>query len=542
MEILSATDEKDLQLFFETLTEEEIQSFCSSKVYYRAVEYYENSHVSKVHFNAGKTQLTAKVRGSENYKVSILLKNNAVYATCTCPNDEMICKHCLAVMMFAVYENVEMDNRKNRRANDDIKKYLYSQSKEELVGLLMKYAPSEFLTEIDNRNLGAEEAHNNFKKAERGIKELFENYDALYDPATFENELTKKIKKLSGLEKSLANELKELIIYVIKEIENVLDQGYLYDQYSDYSFGPSEEFYAFITNCISVLDFKQKTEFINKLEVIIGESSYSTFSDFSTIIKKAFTRDDLPRLKTMLLRDYQSLPYTLLENYYQCVSESMSIEERKKILVVLKEGECSWAIKLAELLNIEGKQKESIAILEQWLSKDTQNYANEEIYFLYLDLLKQENIDLQQAAKDFITRCPSESMLKKIATLLPSEAHLFEQLLERGNPQKLLDYLENSGRLKDALGLVKRNKHIWVDRVFSFYKRNKEEFPQDAEKFFCRMIDENLQNMGDHHYYAIVDSLQHLKKINSEATEKLVHNIRLNYKRRSKLMSIISKV
>ena len=542
MEVLSTTEEKDLEQFFEMLGEEEIQSLSSRKVYYRAMEYYENNHVSKVHFNADKTLLTAKVRGSENYKVSIQLKNNAVYATCTCPSDDMVCKHRLAVMMFAVNEVIEIDTTKNRRVNDDIKKHLNSQSKEKLVDLVMKYAPSEFLTEISNRHMGSEEAHTVFKKTERGVKELFKNYDALYDPATFENELIKKIKKLSGLEKSLVKELAELIIYIIEEVENAFEEGYLYDHYNDYSFEPSEQFYSFIANYISVLDFKQKTEFIVKLGDIINGSSYSTFSDFNSIIEKAFNKDDLPLLKNMLMSNYQSLPYALIENYYQCVAGSMSIEERKIILTVLKEGECSWVIELAELLNSEGKQKESIAIIKQWLSKNAQSFPEEEIYFLYLDLLKQENIDLQQVAKNSITRCPSESMLKKIATLLPSETHVFEKFLEKENPQNLLDYLENSGRLKDALDLTKRNKHIWEDRIFSFYKKNKEEFPQEAENYFCSVIDKNLQNTGDHHYYAIADSLQHLKKINSEITHRLVLDIRLNYKRRSKLMSIMSKV
>lgn len=427
-------------------------------------------------------------------------------------------------------------------ADINVKKYLHSLSKGKLVDLVMKYAPEKYFTGIINNHSNNSEAQIKFKKAERNIQKIFKDHGLLHSPGEFEDALMKEISKLSGLEKLLNKELGELILYIIEEVENAFDEGYLYDDYGDYQFEPPEALYSFIVNYANALNLKQKTEFLKKIDGIVDQSSYSTFYGLYQLFERIFNEEDLPYLKNMLMDSYKDQPYQLVENYYHCVVGLLSNDERKKILSVLKEGGSSRIIELVELLNLEGKRKDGIEVLKQWLSVNAKGLIEENIYFLYLDLLKAENLNLQNVAKQSITRCPTCSMLQKIATLLPGEISVHEGILERENPEELLDYLEHSGRLSEGLDLVKRNKNILEDRVFNFYKKNKKRFPHDAGEYFCKMIDKNLQNTGDHYYHAIADALQQIKKINPRHADKLTSDIRLNYKRRSKLMSIISKV
>lgn len=542
MEALLTTEEKDLQHFFASLTEEEIQSLGYSKTYYRAVEYYENNHVGKAHFSADRTTLTAKVRGSENYKVQIQLANGEVHSICTCPFDGIVCKHGLAVMIFAINEVVEVGIAKNGQSSEDIKKYLHAQSKEKLVDLVLKYAPGEFLREIGNKHLNTTEATAVFKKAKRGVEELFRNGNVLYDPATFGDQLVKKITKLSGLEKSLSRNIAEFIIYIVEKIEDAIDDGYLYDQYNDYSFEPPEEFYEFITRFVSAISFNEKTDFIKRLEVTISNSSYTTFHDIYGQLRQCFAADELLELKALLISSYKDLPETVVETYYRQVSSTLSGEEKEKILEVLAHRDDSWAIELAELLNGTGRRNKSIPMLRRLISEEAEGLADEKLCFLYLDQMKAEKLDLYEAIMKCMKQCPSANMLRRATELLPSESTACEEILEKQSPEELLNYLESADRTMDGLALIKRNKDIWHDRVFTFYKKNKKTFSAEAEKYFVRTIRENLENTGDQYYYTIADSLKQLKSINKETAHQMILHLRQNYKRRSKLMSIISDI
>jgi hypothetical protein len=83
---------------------------------------------------------------------------------------------------------------------------------------------------------------------------------------------------------------------------------------------------------------------------------------------------------------------------------------------------------------------------------------------------------------------------------------------------------------------------IWGDRVFGFYKKNKKHFSADAVKYFSKTINENLQHTGDHYYHTITEALQQLKKIDVKLADRLKTDMRLHYKRRSKLMAMISDI
>ena len=163
--ILLITKEKDLEQFFETFSEEEIQNHCPSEICYRGTEYFENNFVSNGVFNADKTVLTAKVSGSRDYTIQIRLKHGTVDVSCTCPYDDL-CKHVVAVMMYAANERIEVEVTGPAGRSDEVKKYLSDLSKQELVNLLMDHAPDEFFINIDNKCSPSSEAQKIFSKGQ----------------------------------------------------------------------------------------------------------------------------------------------------------------------------------------------------------------------------------------------------------------------------------------------------------------------------------------------------------------------------------------
>lgn len=537
MPVIFSTAKKDLNHFFEMLSQEEIKDCCERKIYYRGREYYESGAVTDVTLNADKTSLTAIVNGSESYAVQISLGKAEISAKCNCPYGG-ICKHIIALLIYAHHE-INFIEPASSASEVDIKQHLQTLSKTDLIDLVVKYAPPQYFVKVKNSFSGVADAQSIFKKTEHSIQKIFNSQGLLYDPNDFENAILKEIKKLSGLEKHLTEELGNLILYIIREVDKAIYEGYLYDHYNDETFELPQEFNELILTYTLTLSYLKKTAFLAELDSILRESEYDIFGDLQELFGKSFTEEDIPYLKDLLINKYASLSVDLVESYYQKVCPLLSDEEKEKILPVLIEKDGDWLIEYAQLLYNGNRQKESLNVVGKWLNRNEYAYGKENVYCFYLDLLKRDNNDLSKVTKKAIADCSTHSMLQKIADLLPDNLPAYEVILEERNAGELLTFLERSGRLKDALTLIRRRKDIWESQTYNFFKAYKKDFPAEAEEFFYNIIEKNLEHSGDNYYYNVADAIEQIKKVNAALASKLRKDICLNYKRRKKLVSIL---
>lgn len=426
-------------------------------------------------------------------------------------------------------------------SNNVVQTYLQTLTKKELAGLVMRYAPQHYFLEIQNKFAGREEAVTAFMKAKRALQKIFKGPEILYEPYEFEEAFTAEIEKISGLEVHLKEELEELIFYIFQEVENAFDEGYLYDNYSDDFFESPEVFDKFVLNYALTLSYEEKTGFLGRLDSLLREAGYSTFDSLRSIGEQAFDKEDLPYLKQLLLDNVAILSPHLVENYYRATRSLLSDKEKEKVLSRLKDSSSDWLIELVELFRVNNRIRESIDILNRWLDKNLHTYPSE-VYFLYLDLLKDEKEQLAVAAKKAISHCTTLGMLQKIVSLLPAgaDSEACEQILRKKSPEQMLNYLEACNRPDEGLALIRQSKGIWESRVDSFFKKHKNKFPKEAEEHFCKTIEKNLEHAGDHYYRAIADALEQLQTINVEMAETLLNEIRMNYRRRRNLMSLLA--
>jgi uncharacterized Zn finger protein len=539
---LFITQQNNLSDFFTTISEDDIQGCCESKVYHRGVEYYEFGNVADVSYNIDKTRLKTQVEGSSDYIVIISLQNGHIEGTCTCPYEEGICKHIIASLLFAIDESSEIDDVPDaQNPGTDINQYLLSLSKNELISLVKKFAPEQFWVEVKNKFSDSTSAQNIFKKVERNIQKIFNNSDCLYDIGVFSAALDKEIEKLSGLEKQLKNEVEELLFYIISEVDNAFDEGYLYDDYNDYNYEPSEEFNGFVTSYARSLNYEEKTAFLTKLDTVLQEQSYETYRSLEQLSGTVFTEDNLPALKHMLVNDYKNISPRLIENYYERVHHLLTEQEKEVILTEIQNISSKWIIELAGLYDSQNRSTKAVDTIKIWLSRNGA-FGAEKVHMLYLDLLAKAGLNLSEAANVAITKCPSCAMLQKIASLTSDGLSNYEQILKQKAAEQLLEYLELNNRLPEALTLIKQSKAIWPERIFDFFKKHKKHFPSDAEKYFSEVINKNLEYTGDNYYYTISDIIQQLKQINKALAAEYLADIRVNYKRRRKLISILSNL
>ncbi len=541
MYTLFSTQLNSLSDFFKTLNREEIKNCCAPVVYSRGKEYFKDESVVSAVYNNNQTNLKTTVEGTSKYTVNISLLNKKIQGTCTCPFDG-VCKHMVASLLFGIKENSEIETSFDvKKSGNEILQYLNALSKDDLVSLIVKYAPEQYFTEIKNKFSNSDTAKALFKKISQKIYKIFKNDESLYDPDDFSAILDNEILKLSGLEMQLKDEIKGLIFHIIEKIDEAFDEGYLYDHYEDNNYEPSEEFISFIVNYVSCLDLEEKTSFILELDEVLNNESYTTFECLSDLSLKVYSEKDLPSLKDLLIRDYETFSPQLIENYYEKTCQLLSIREKELILIEIQDFDHKWLIELANLYKSQNELNKAISVVKNWLARNKNQYGDEDIYIFYLDLLALAKTELYQIAKEAIAKCPTSTMLQKISSLGTGQLSEYESILAQRNEGEMLDYLECNKRHSEALNLIKHGKNIQTSQLNKFFKKHKRLFPAEAEEYFTKIINNNLQIAGDSYYQAIADAMHELIKINPGLAHTYLNEIRFNYKRRRNLISILSK-
>jgi uncharacterized Zn finger protein len=542
MHTLFTTFQKDLNAFFRSLQADDIRDCCSPAIYRRGEEYFEEDAVERITYNDTKTLLKATVCGGDDYTVTIALRDGEVSGSCTCPyGDE--CKHIVATLLCAADDDTEFEIERmdDGDAENLFHQYLQNLSKDELVALVEKFASEQFRTEVKNRFANANSAQKTFNKVEQKIRKMFDNHNLMHVPEDFNNALDNELEKLSGFEKPLCKEIEGLLLYIIERVDDAFDDGYLYDDYGDDYYVASHVFKEFVVRYVACLNNSEKTKFIAKLDDALQEQSYSTFESLREVANSAFSDDDLPHLKNVLMSDYKNISSELAGKYYDRVSSLLSYDEKATVLEILLKGSDKRAIELAALHDAHGNLSKAIETLSAWLAENRSSYySRENAWSFYLDLLKKGNRDLTDIAADAIINCSTDTMLSKIVSITAGDPACYELQLEEKNAGAMLRYLQKENRLPEALALMKRRSNISEDLVHDFFKAHKMVFPDDATTHFCKVIDKNLKETGDRYYEAIADTIRQMMKVNQGKANEYLVNIRTNYKRRRNLMAMLN--
>jgi uncharacterized Zn finger protein len=132
------------------LTPRHLRGLAGSRFYERGDEYYRTGRVTSLVVRGDTVRAT--VRGSHDYRVSLAVEGGDFEYDCTCPlgDDDLFCKHCVAVGLAAAFgepgeEAVGGAPAGSRRAAtmDDVRAYLERQPTSALVELLVSQAAED---------------------------------------------------------------------------------------------------------------------------------------------------------------------------------------------------------------------------------------------------------------------------------------------------------------------------------------------------------------------------------------------------------------
>ena len=537
-------DNKSFLSYIDNLTEDAIKSNSDYVIYQRGREYYDKGLVKSVSFDSAENTVSAIVKGGEKYKVRIFPENDEIKGYCSCPYED-VCKHITAVLILisenGFDEKPELTVPKSDRDNKKVlwKKYLDSLSHEELVVLVDKYAPSQYKTEIINRNSGKSEAKAIFRKTRNKIENLFKNEELLFSPSEFEGALLNNLNKLKGFESHLEIEIGELILLIITEVNSAFEGGYLYiEDFRGDDYFESEDFCDFIAGFVRQLDFVEKIEFLEGLDESLNYMGYSTFEQIGLDFSVYFQENEKKMICEFLLKNADRLSISYISRFYKGISDLLKETEKIKLLKRLKEENETDLIEYCTILMSNEKDEEAFTELESIILSERAIW-NPEINLLYLELSMVLCKDLRTAALRAMNNCPIAKVLLQIKRMNIREYSEISDILKNKNPEEYLICLEKEKSFAEAVDFI-NSGNINEGQAFGFYKRNKMHVAGDAEKFFVNRIKKELPFTGESHYLKIAEALDQISAINMERAVKISGELSTQYKRRTSLIKMIS--
>jgi len=545
-EFLFEAESNDIKGCLCNLTEDDIESCCKYKIFNRGYDYYHDGMVEYIHINKNANTISAAVKGTREYDVEIYIDNGEVHGSCSCEYYN-VCKHIIATLLNIVDDGIENipENEiiqvPTINSLEFIKSHLQQLPKEELVNLVMKFAPENYIIQIQNSKTDKKDAGKIFTKVEKKILGFFNDEELLWDPSGMETALMNQLNKLKGLEKQLSDVIGKLILKIMMEVNEAFDEGYLYiDNYYEEDYFESQEFDNYVILYIKQLPFKEKISFLQEIDNALGQMSYSTFEGIPNKYSSCFISEESKKMTEYIIANDYNMHESLISNLFNIIERNLSIGEKEKILNRISNVTQDHFISLLELQISQDRYKEAYEQVEKYLLLN-KGFVENKILELYLDLCIKAGSDFYKAAMASINHNPNEKILIKIKSFDIVDIKTFEDILKDKNPHDLLSYFEKEKRLDDAVDLISNSDEFYDETIFYFYKRNKKNLTSEAEQYFLNRIDANLTSAGDSYYSKIAETISQLKQINFKLSQEIVADIRMNYKRRTKLMSILQR-
>jgi len=525
------------------ISEEDVKDCCDYKIFSRGLEYYQEGRVEDLLHNSANNTVVATVNGTMEYQIEFYMEDGGIYSTCDCPYNG-ICKHTVAALMSIVHEgtdyikSIAITGPSTVQSLGFLEKHLESHSKKDLIKLVMKFAPMDFVTEIRNREVLKTDAEAIIRKAEMKIRKFFENDELLYDPSGMEEELMLQLNTLKGLESQAGAEIGELILFIIRSIENAFNKGYLYlDHYYQDEYFESEEFCEYVISYVKHLSFEVKTNYLRQLDQALNEMSYDTFHVIEESYHRFFLESERSALKSFVTHE-TSLPVSLVSRLYEFLEPGLDAAEKEAMLRIIGITDHEHFIRLCQLLYEQHRFREISGLInEDPYGKD--HLGDYRVALMYLDAANNLDMDMDEVSEVVTQECPRASVLQKIRILKGTVSNGCEEIVRQRNLEELLTFYEMENRMKDALALVQEPNLLYDDVAFVFYKKNHNHFPTETESFLRDRIEKDLKYTGKNHYERIAESLDLMKRINPVRSRKIAEEIRTNFKRRTSLMAVI---
>ncbi len=388
------------------LSEKTLLEYAGSRSFERGAEYFQGENVFGLAEYQGK--IVAKVSGTHDYQVKLWADDEGYLEyDCGCPYaaEGNFCKHCVAVGLawLAEKEGVQKQNARGKKKKtnlDDVRDYLLTREKTELVEMLMqevltneKLRGSLLLAIAKSNPQGVD--INAFR---REIKRVFNfehyDYDDYYGSIDTE-EMEQVVSSIADLlEEGHAETVIDLCEYALKRgskaTDYIHDEGEFYnvlEELQDIHYEACEKAKPDGEKLARRLFDWELNEggdvfyrAVDRYADIIGKKGLKVYRQ---LIEKEFEK--LPELKPGDSKSFQGNRYRITN-----IMESLALAEGDiEKLVEIKSRDLSSQSNYLEIAEIYSANKQPDKVLE-WAERGVQDFSKNELDWRLGDFLAQE--------------------------------------------------------------------------------------------------------------------------------------------------------
>lgn len=538
------------------LTELHLDSVFPIAILGRGYTSYHDQCIKGMEFLPG--QVNARVAGQEVYETTLTKVDQALFGACTCPFDGR-CKHQAALLIYLIKYATKEDFKEldrpehTARVTPTFRAYLETLEKEELLELVLRFAPETYEQSILLRFADRETKLKAFNRGKKRIEKLFRR--ELYDIEDFEENLDEIVEELRVLWPHLPEELTGLFVDIIGRVSDSFEEGYLYDHYGDSSYD-GLVFGAYLAEFAAGLPAPLLENLLPKIWEAINGMGYTTFENFFREFLKRLPPEHFVPLKDAVLTHELlfDLDQWSQKEYYEIIQPVLSETERLSLLEELGATNEYFTLKLSEYWEGKSEINKAVQILaEQLISSGDRPYYG---HSSDRGALYRKRIELEEKHFDgtetplfclhYISELPSEETLRYVGQTIPQKQKDFEAILEQKNPSALAVYLEKENRLVEIPPLFEK----YPDRFwgygeaspYAFFRRHKNIFQKGALKVFEHVLEQELLHTGDRHYEVVTKTLLEIRSLKDpDAFRRQLIEIKAAYKRRRNLMALLNE-
>ncbi|MEW6086778.1 MAG: DUF6880 family protein [bacterium] len=295
----------------EVLTRKALKQIAGERSFGRGEDYFSNGQVYAMVEYEGK--ITAKVRGTSEYRVKLWVADKELNYSCNCPVGAggEFCKHCVAIGLAYLDQQknggaVLQKSKKPSVTMDDIRNYLETRDKKTLLDMLMKQV-------FDDDRLREQLLMKAAKKGNKGI-----------DLAAFRAVINSAVRVDDFVDYNSVYNYTNGIDNVVDSIEDLLKEGYVSEviELSEYALESVEEAMSFVDDSDGNMG-----DILGKLQEIHHSACKKAKPDPEIMAKKLFEWE--------LRAEY--------DVFYGAVSTYADVLGEKGLAVYRKLAEDEWA-------------------------------------------------------------------------------------------------------------------------------------------------------------------------------------------------------
>jgi len=441
--------------------------------------------------------------------------------------------------------------------------HLQTLSKNELISLLIQFAPQSFRDTIQNKDdasklktASSSQQDQIFKDLRSKIEKLFVKEIYVQDIEAFEAKMLVYFEKMRGLWSSKTQEIVELFYWIFEQVDEKFENGELWgygDEWGVELYFEGEELLEYLIEFVKEIPIKEKAQALSTLWEGLNGMGHDTFYNFKTRLDEYLLPTDAKELKTFFMKEvnlgqFQNEQQIFIFDFL--TPELTPSEYETFLFEFAKAGNQHFILRKVHYHEAKGNNIEAVKTINNFLKNNredlfSRNDLASTFYEERIRFAKKLDEYLLPFLNDYISKIPQETTLRKVMAEMPKEKESFEEIFKDKQAVPFMNYLEKENRLDEIAEMLSQKKYLNTngDWTYNFFKRHKLKYPVFAMEIFENRLKkafESVTGNGDHE--RITEAFRHIQPL----TDKSEFRSRINsvienpeYKRKRNLVTLL---